>query len=279
MSAARHRDFAIALELLADNPAPLAWANLGDWTATDAYPQACRQLALRTGQAAVLQAQDRVLDLACGHGASLRLWPEAFGVRHVTGLEYQARCVERIRAQAPAGLDAIVQGRFDMLPAPADLPTQGFDAVLCVDAAYHASSLDAFATFAARMLCPQGRLAFTTLLSPHASTQHSRWNAAPLHFLLARAGIPAASILSEDDVIATLQLRGFTGISMQYLDAEVLQGFHAFVQRRRKELSWRQKTSAGWLKIQATAGLCGHLYRSGALRYGLISALAQGSSG
>ena len=139
--------FEIALELLSDHPATPAWGNLGDWTATTEYGQACRQLALRVGQAAKLQPQDHVLDLACGDGASLQLWPEVFGVRHVTGLEYRARCVDSIRRQAPACLDAIVQGRFDVLPAPAELPSRGFDAALCVDAAYHAASLDAFAAY------------------------------------------------------------------------------------------------------------------------------------
>lgn len=275
------KKFEIAVELLSDAPAPLAWANLGDWSHTFEYPEACRQLALRVGRAAELQVQDRVLDLACGHGASLALWPEAFGVQHVAGLEYQERCVERIGQQAPAQLDAIVQGRFDVLPAPPALAARSFDAVLCVDAAYHADSLKAFAAFAAQMLRPQGRLAFTTLTQPSGEkrgrSHFSKMTPTPFFsffspLLLAHAGIPAASVLAEAAVVATLRQQGFTDIAVQPLDTEVLQGFHAFVQRREKELSWRQKASAGWLKIQATGWLCGYLYRSGALHYSLISA-------
>ena len=267
--------FEIALELLSDHPATPAWGNLGDWTATTEYGQACRQLALRVGQAAKLQPQDHVLDLACGDGASLQLWPEVFGVRHVTGLEYRARCVDSIRRQAPACLDAIVQGRFDVLPAPAELPSRGFDAALCVDAAYHAASLDAFAAFAAQLLRPQGRIAFTTLLLPREERQPALHNAWPMPFILAQAGIPAASVLSEEEVVAVLSRRGFADIGVEYLDAEVLQGFHGFIQRRRQELSWARKANAGWMKIQATAWLCGHLYRRHSLHYGLIRATRQ----
>lgn len=93
-----------------------------------------------------------------------------------------------------------------------------------------------------------------------------------MRFGLARAGIPAASVLTADAIAATLARRGFADIHIELLDAEVLAGFHAFVERRRAELSWAQKASAGWLKIQATAWLCLYLYRSGALHYGLVRA-------
>ncbi|MFZ5560298.1 MAG: class I SAM-dependent methyltransferase [Pseudomonadota bacterium] len=271
-AARREKDFAIALELLSEAPPPLAWANLGDWSSAARYDDACQALALRVGAAAALQAGDRVLDLACGHGASLRLWPQAFGAHRVTGLEYQARCVERIRRHAPAGLEAIVQGRFDALPPPAVLPAGGFDAAVCVDAAYHAVSLHAFAAFAAQLLRSQGRLAFTTLLAPAppAGRQHGPWR--PLPFLLARAGIPPASVLCEAALVEVLTEQGFTAITLQRLDVEVLQGFAAFVQRRRQVLSWRQQAGAGWLKIAATAWLCRHLHASGALHYCLVSA-------
>lgn len=262
--------FAIAVDLLSDDPAPLAWANLGDWTATSDYSQACRQLALRVGHAAALQPEDRVLDLACGEGASLRLWPEAFGVRHVTGLEYQARCVERIRQHRPAGLDAILQGRFDELPVCTALRGQTFDAVVCVDAAYHALSLKAFAAFAAQMLRAQGRLAFTTLV---AATPKRALDPLPLrHMAMARAGMPAASVLTEPALQATLAQQGFSDIKVESLDAEVFQSFADFVQQRAGTLHWRRKASAGWLKIQATGWLCRHVHRSGSLHYCLISA-------
>ncbi|MDF3030732.1 MAG: SAM-dependent methyltransferase [Moraxellaceae bacterium] len=266
----RESDFALAVELLCDAPAPLAWANLGDWSTATHYTDACRDLAVRIGRAAALQGDDRVLDLACGHGASLALWPAAFGVRRVCGLEFQSRCVERIRAQAPAALKRIVPGRFDTLPSP--FPGQAFDAVVCVDAAYHARSLADLAAFAAQHLRAEGRFAFTTLLAPEHRPPSSL-----LRFVLARAGIPAASVLPEPSLLSTLGATGFTDIAVQRLDAEVLQGFPAFIRRRRPALHWSRKVTAGWLKIEATAWLCQWLFATGALHYGLVSAVHSGT--
>jgi cyclopropane fatty-acyl-phospholipid synthase-like methyltransferase len=262
-------DFAIAVELLSDTRAPLPWSNLGDWSAALHYDDACRALARRVGHAAALQADDHVLDLACGHGASLAHWPEAFGVRCVSGLEIRSACVTQIRAHAPAGLEAIEAGRFDTWPAPGALREQTFDAVVCVDAAYHASSLAAFASFSAALLKPQGRFAFTTLV---AAESLDETRALPMRLVLARAGIPPASVPTTEVLASTLAGQGFAEIRIQALDTEVLQGFHDFVQRRRGELSWRQKAGAGWLKIEATAWLCGRLVASGALHYCLVSA-------
>jgi SAM-dependent methyltransferase len=285
-AAPREKDFEIAVELLGDAPAALAWANLGDWNAATDYDSACRALALRVGAAAALQPSDRVLDMACGRGASLALWPQAFGVQRVTGLEYQAACVENIRRQPPVGLEAIVHGRFDASP-PAALPAHSFDAAVCVDAAYHATSLAAFAAFAAQTLRPQGRLAFTTLVLPAPLGKREKGERgqtrgrshfakmtppALLSLLLAQAGIPPASLLPETALIEALQQQGFAEISLQRLDTEVLQGFAGFVARRGQQLSWRQKTGAGWLKIRATAWLCRYLHARGALHYVLVSA-------
>lgn len=128
--------FTIAIELLAEQPAALTWSNLGYWAQTSDYVEACRQLALLVGTAAQLVPDTKVLDLACGHGASLALWPQAFGVQHVTAIELRGDCIDAIQAAAPPALQAIHQASFDSLPLPDALPAHTFDAVLCVDAAY-----------------------------------------------------------------------------------------------------------------------------------------------
>lgn len=266
------KNFAIAVDLLSDHQPLLPWANLGDWTTTSDYTQACRQLAWRVGHAAALQAGDHVLDMACGHGASLALWPEAFGAHRVSALELQTACIENIRQHPPQGLAALAQGRFDTLPAPAVLTPSSFDAAVCVDAAYHAASLEAFASFAAHLLRPQGRLAFTTLVLPDAPAHQQQMNKTLLRVVLAQAGIPAASLQSLGAITDILSRQGFAALTIEKMDTAVLHGFHTFVQRRRNELSWKRKVSADWLKIVASAWLCENVYESGALHYCLISA-------
>jgi hypothetical protein len=122
------------------------------------------------------------------------------------------------------------------------------------------------------MLQPKGRLAFTTLMAAHPLVPGAGAAAAALRLGAARAGIPSASLPPEGTLYSVLSEQGFADISLQTLDAEVLQGFSEFVPRRRRELSWRQKASAGWLKIEATGWLCRHLIESGALHYVLVSA-------
>jgi len=278
MKSPRHTDdnrFAISTPLLTDTSVSLAWSNLGYWANTRDYATACKALALLLGRTAKLTPAHTVLDLGCGHGASLQLWPSAFGVQHVTAIERQAECVHVIRAAAPPALDDIHQARFDQLPAPDTLPAHHFDAVLCVDAAYHARSLDAFAAFASAQLRTKGCLVFTTLVQSstlmHASLQQQAW----LRRLLSLADIPAASFLAPDAVIATLERHDLADITLQPLDADVLQGFDAFVQRRRRLLHWRQTLEPAWWKIQMTAWLCRYLYRHQLAHYMLIKAVRQ----
>lgn len=264
----RPADFAIAPRLLYDRSEDAAtpgldWTNLGDWSGTTDYATAARQLACRVGAAAALSPGDHVLDLACGRGASLALWPQAFGVRRVSALELQPECVAAIRRAAPPALETLVAGRFDALPLPAPLTPAAFDAVVCVDAAYHARSLAAFADVAAAMLRPGGRLAFTTLVPG---------NGPVLRPLLARAGIAPASLLPEATLIATLLAAGFRQVSVESLDAAVLRGFADFVPRRRDALPWSARLGRDWLKIRATGWLCGQAYRRGRLHYVLVSA-------
>lgn len=271
--------FAIAHTLLdADMPWP-AWTNLGCWQQPDGspltdYAEAAAQLATRVGVAAITAPGQCVVDLGCGHGASLLLWQRQFAAAQIIGIELQQSCVDgwQQHEQPVAGI-SLQQGRFDQLPLPesiaALLPATGADAVVCVDAAYHADSLGAFAAVAQRLLRPQGRLAFTTVLRP-ASTSLAQQLKQRLMTRL--SGIPSASFISADELQRTLTRLGFDGIRIEYLDSEVLQGFAAFVARRATELPTAQRRSLAWLKIAATGVLCQHWFRRQEVRYVLVSA-------
>ncbi len=266
--------FAIASDLLADEGAG-GWANLGCWP-TDGreagYVEACRELALRVGKAAALTAGDRVLDVGCGRGASLHLWPQAFAVQAVTGIEHQLACVEAIRAQPPAALAGMHAGRFDRLPLPDGVPAHGFDAVVCVDAAYHADSLAGFAAHAAAGLRTGGRLAFTTLTLAPAGEAASGWQRRRLRTLLALAGVPAASLAAPTALADDLTRQGFANVGISHLNAEVLGGFAAFAARRGPALPWYRRLSPGWRKISLSADFCRYLQRSGLVDYSLVQA-------
>ncbi len=276
MPASAEQQFAIASHLLGQPQHGLGWSNLGYWHNTNDYVVACKQLAERIGLAAQLKPDDRVLELACGQGASLHYWHSRFQVQQLYALELQQTLVQYIKHVKPAALQLITQGRFDQLPLPELLEQQiqqkGFDALLCVDAAYHASSLYDFARVAQHCLRPDGRLALSTLTLDAQWLQASRWQQHMYRQLLNAADVPMASVCTPEQIQQQLGSLGFVNIQVQHLDSEVLEGFANFVSQRSASLSLKEKLQPAWLKIAMTARLCGFLKQQGLVHYSVISA-------
>ncbi len=262
--------FAIDGALLAGPGGDVRWNNLGDWHQAADYAQACRSLARRHGEAAALAPGKRVLELACGFGAGIDLWREHFGVAHICALELRQTCVAALQDRLQAQEDIeVYRGRFDV-PLPAPLRKQRFDVVLCVDAAYHARSLDDFLATALGALADEGRLVFSTLVWANGSP--SAWRRALARQLLRTAGIPPTSLFSESRLRALLLRHELHELKLERLTADVLPGFHRWVTHRHRQLPQRLRWSAAWLKIRGAAALCAYLYRHRLVDYVLVSA-------
>ena len=276
MPASAEQQFAIASHLLGQPAGSLNWSNLGYWHNTHDYTTACQQLAKQVGLAAQLQADDRVLELACGQGASLAFWPQCFHIRQLYALELQAALVQRIQQQPSAALQLIAQGRFDHLPLPQpienQLTRQKFDAVLCVDAAYHASSFADFASVVRHCLQPHGRVAFSTLTLDKEWLSASTWQRHIHQQLLKAADVPLASVLTAEQIQQQLAALGFINIRITHMDNAVLAGFAYFVQQRAMQLALKEKLQPEWLKIAITGRLCRYLERQRLMHYSIISA-------
>lgn len=266
----RPERFAIDGALLAGPGGDARWNNLGDWQDSSDYTHACLALAALHGEAALLRPGQRVLELACGFGAGIDVWRERFGITHIRALELRRQCVSalRDRRQAEAGIE-VYQGRFDA-PLPAPLRAQCFDAVLCVDAAYHARSLEAFLGPACEVLVDKGRLVFSTLLRTADPTP--LWRRALAWPLLRTAGIPPGSLVSDARLRTMLQRHGLREHNLEPLTQRVLPGFHRWVLQRHARLPPRLRWSPAWLKIRATAALCAYLHRHRLVDYVLVSA-------
>ncbi|MDP2227452.1 MAG: class I SAM-dependent methyltransferase [Moraxellaceae bacterium] len=230
------------------------------------YRDAATALARAVGHAANLSADDHLLELACGHGEGLALWRREFGITTATGMDCQRDCIDVLSAEQA------VHGRFDTLPLPDGITAQDYDAVLCVDAAYHATSLADFASVAASALRSEGRLAFTTLMATAAFASKPAALRRGLERLLAAAHIPAASIQDDAGLRTTLKTAGFTHITVHLLDADVLDGFADHIERRRRELPWPVRLRPAWFKIRLTATLCRQVQAQELLHYVLVSA-------
>jgi len=279
----KQRAFEIAGQLLAGTAGDWRWNNLGDWQIATSYEQACRDLARRHAVMAGLSAHDQLLELACGYGASLDLWREQFQVSHIRALEYRQCCVDVIQQasastnQATTGKIEVLQGRFDQ-PLPAALAQQSFDTVLCVDAAYHATSLAAFLDTARMVLRPNGILCFSTLMWTDEAAKKSDLQVKICQQLLQLAQIPAASVLSRTQIISLLEQSGWIDVQIQPIEQHVFAGFARWIDQQHAHLSTRQRYSMAWQKIRATARLCKWLNQKTLLHYVMIRAVKKISS-
>ena len=255
--------FDIPGQLLAGPGGDWRWNNLGYWSQDACYSTACRQLAKLHGEALSLQPHHRLLELACGYGAGLELWQRTYGVTDCHALELRQGCVDHLINRQSVPVERVTLGSFVSCTSIASW-REGFDALVCVDAAYHAPSLVAFTDTLTYALKPGGKAAFSTLLSTEFA--EPAW-----HRRLRRAaGISDASVVSEGALTQTLAAGGLQLASIQYLEHGVFGGFSDWVSQRHSELSWRQRTNLAWFKVLATAHWCRYLARRPVLRYGLV---------
>lgn len=263
--ASRPERFDIAGDMLAGPGGDGRWNNLGYWKSAQNYTEACRALAALHGQAAGLGASHRLLELACGYGAALDVWRDWFSVSQIAALEYRPDCVRHIKSTEQPAIDAVLTGRFDE-PLDVLFPGSSFDAVICVDAAYHARSLTAFVTAVESVLAERGVLVFSTLVL--ADARPAGWLGTAL---LNAAGISSASLLTEADLRQAVAEQGLVVTTVEDISDAVFTGFADWVARRSCNLNWREQYSAAWLKIAITARWCRRLATDRSLRYVLVS--------
>lgn len=227
---------------------------------------AAAALARRVGEAARLQPGERVLDIACGAGDSLRLWLQAFGARSAQGLERDPDSVQAALAAARSnGLSRRIRVTAGSAMDPLPRVARGFDAVLCVDAAYHLSPRSRWLAEVCAVLRPGGRLAYTDLVFDGGRPGR----------LLLRAAARLSGVAVDDLVDGDAQLQrlvsmGFLDVRLERLDDAVLGGFGRFVQRQRVALGALAR-GAAWRRIAVTAALIPPC-RAAGLGYALISA-------
>lgn len=268
--------FEIAGQLLAGTAGDWRWNNLGDWQSATTYEQACIDLARRHAEIAGLSAQHQLLELACGYGASLDLWQDQFQVTQITALEYRQRCVAWLNQQVPtpqtntSNADIqVLQGRFDQ-PLPAALGQQSFDRVLCIDAAYHATSLAQFLATASTALRPNGVLCFSTLMWADKAAKTSKLPIKICQKLLHMANIPTASVLSQAQILRLIEQSDWREVQIQLIEQHVFTSFADWVQQQQQHLNHRQRYSMAWQKIRVTARLCRWLHQNALLHYVII---------
>jgi SAM-dependent methyltransferase len=218
----------------------LGWGNLGCWPSGNpcTYNEACAALADAVWAAASPGPRARVLVLGCGRAAEIRHWlashpgVDLLGIERDAGLVAQARATGLPVQHADAGL-------LRALPEVASKP---WDAVLCVDSAYHFHAK--WVREAHALLKPGGRLAFTDLVSRRPLLRPV------LASTLKLASVPCLrSVTGWRRAIAEAS---FTLTAWQDMDEPVLGGFERFAMghARAHGLS---AGSSGWQRAAVTA--------------------------
>jgi MPBQ/MSBQ methyltransferase len=190
--------------------------NFGYWGAGAATQREASEALVDTLLDRLPHRNGAILDVACGLGASTRRLLGSFAAENITAINISAAQVALARENAPGA--TVLQ----MDAAKLDFPDNSFDAVLCVEAAFHFDTREAFLREAFRVLKPGGSLALSDILF--------RGFTAPVSGSL---GVPRANLITDiESYSARLGSIGFGEIDVRNATEECLGGF------RRNLVAW-----------------------------------------
>jgi MPBQ/MSBQ methyltransferase len=131
--------------------------------------QACENLMERL-LAMIGEPRGAILDVACGNGATTAYLTRYFAPERIMAINFSARQIERAVKRAPGC-------HFVLMDATAlAIGAEAFDHLICVEAAFHFQTRDAFLREAVRVLKPRGRLVLADAVLPPGSQTQPRAN-------------------------------------------------------------------------------------------------------
>lgn len=198
----------------------LRWDNLGYWEAnTQSYQEAAERLARQMWGIGSPHVSPRVLDVGSGFGAQLSIW-RSLGALDVLALE-----PDPARSSAAGTCYSDAPG-IEVLNASAaltsKLPEASRDLVVVLDALYHFDDRLNFFSSARRVLVPDGRLIFCTLVRPEHGVGPSVALRAFGRLFEMPTGLPTAKQLRTE-----LAKSGFESVQLTDWTEPVLGGFSA----------------------------------------------------
>ncbi len=244
------------------------WRNLGLWppSGDSDYASACSALANRVGDLAGVGATTAVLDVGCGAGESLRLWASR-GARLVVGAD----------AAPPAGSDARVV-RCDAATVGSlrggAAPSVPFDAVVCVDAAYHfAPHRLAFFEGAHAALADGGRLALADVVAGGGEGSRSRACRLARRVVSLLMRVPAPNLCEAGAYEKSLRAAGFEQVELEVVTERVVGGFERFATAHAASFGRPPDWDGwSWSSVGNAGRAIGWAFRAARLDYVLVSA-------
>ncbi|MDJ0831928.1 MAG: methyltransferase domain-containing protein [Gammaproteobacteria bacterium] len=180
-------------------------------TGNESVKQASAAMTRHLLEFAGITGGDRVLDIACGYGGTLRMLAR-MGCQ-AKGIDISEICVNRANAlTSAAGLsDRIetVTGDFHHIDSAADT----WDGVICQEAIIHSDNRPAVFAEALRILRPGGVFAFSDILTGHNA------DISMVEAAFARLGASAGATVGDYQVMA--QSAGFVDIQAEERLADI----------------------------------------------------------
>jgi len=117
----------------------------------------------------VPEKNGRILDVACGKGATTAYLRRDFESGNIVGINISEKQLETARHRAP-------EAEFHLMDATRlEFPDMSFDQVICVEAAFHFDTREKFLEEAFRVLKHGGHLVLSDILLSDWGRQHKLW--------------------------------------------------------------------------------------------------------
>jgi MPBQ/MSBQ methyltransferase len=142
--------------------------NFGYWDEHTSHPKQASENLMEQLLGFIPHKHGSVLDIACGKGATTRYLLNYYPASEVTGINISLSQLARARQNAP-------DCEFLLMDATKlAFPSNHFDNMICVEAAFHFNTREDFLSEAYRVLAPGGSLVLSDMLARTWSARFAR---------------------------------------------------------------------------------------------------------